>query len=562
MRHDPQVPKHKENWLVMKKKMKILRQSLAVALRPNQRKFLKTQEELVRTSKKKKKKRMDLWFLLTWSYTELIPFLCWLEVVHKFSLIFGELGLKFSSYQTLHQEIKDLGNDGSQDVILPCHHNKTQRQKPDTVALEGLNAWGRVAHLPRRKERGLACRGYLIHLPLTHQTKVSFFQLSHWSNIMNCRVRLVEIQAAEMNYVIKTCAKVWLATKYFFFVRVVLLILNDVLWMSFFTFLMNWDQELDGGSLARLLSTLSMSYDHFKKKNMLIFELDINTSYNQLHPEFNLICNVLQTNIPEVTNSAMEIALVNLLLMNASGPCICQLFFWFFFPYHFSLTTQPSPSTARFNFECVYKNLGFHFSYPSPISLHLFPQLETRVRREDKKCFKNCGFLKTSQLNNVQKGNEQHNQLSASEPILCQRFPRIVKWTHQSFHLVTLVWIELLQCEEYQDQSMITRLQVLIDWSCGPNSSMSVVSFALTLTEQGLRFSITACSTANATALVEKRPQTQRDGPFRIPTRPKQPTLQHRARPPSPGEPFYNCIYEVELLNQSQTKKQNIRYEM
>ncbi|KNZ54820.1 hypothetical protein VP01_2844g1 [Puccinia sorghi] len=85
-------------------------------------------------------------------------------------------------------------------------------------------------HLPRRKKRGLAFRGYLVGFPSSTVCGCGFyfiFQLSHWSNIINCTARLVEIKAAELNQVIKTYEKVWFATKYLLFGRVVIYTLHD-----------------------------------------------------------------------------------------------------------------------------------------------------------------------------------------------------------------------------------------------------------------------------------------------------------------------------------------------
>ncbi|KNZ57801.1 hypothetical protein VP01_2069g3 [Puccinia sorghi] len=109
---------------------------------------------------------------------------------------------------------------------------KPQWQQIDTVALAYLKTGlGRVevgvAHIMRSKKRGVACREYLIHLPPIHSNNFFIvFQLSHGSNIMNCTVRLVESQDAELNQMIKTYAKVWLATKLLLFGKVVLVLLS------------------------------------------------------------------------------------------------------------------------------------------------------------------------------------------------------------------------------------------------------------------------------------------------------------------------------------------------
>ncbi|KNZ61950.1 putative signal peptide protein [Puccinia sorghi] len=157
-----------------------------------------------------------------------------------------------------------------------------------------------VAHIPRRKRRGLACRGYLFGLPdfsvggfLTDppttnspNQRLYFLKKFHCSNIMNCTIMLVEIQAAELNQVIKKYAKFGLATKSLSFGRFFCIAdmsyekfktKNNSLSINHILFIMNLDTKDMQGFFSRL-----------------IFELEINTtSYNQLHPEINLTCNHL-----------------------------------------------------------------------------------------------------------------------------------------------------------------------------------------------------------------------------------------------------------------------------
>ncbi|KNZ51502.1 hypothetical protein VP01_3927g1 [Puccinia sorghi] len=91
--------------------------------------------------------------------------------------------------------------------------------------------WLHDTHLPRRKKRGLACRGYLVGLRISSVCGCLIsFQLTHWSNIMNWTFRLVEIQAEELNQVIKAYSKVCLAAKYLLFGRVVLVLLSFCDW--------------------------------------------------------------------------------------------------------------------------------------------------------------------------------------------------------------------------------------------------------------------------------------------------------------------------------------------
>ncbi|KNZ58196.1 putative signal peptide protein [Puccinia sorghi] len=61
----------------------------------------------------------------------------------------------------------------------------------------------------------------------------------------------------------------------------------------------------------------------------LIVQLDIYTSYNQLHPEFNLTCNVLQTKIPEVTNSTTPNSMSKYARWNAVKLCVTLALFHF-----------------------------------------------------------------------------------------------------------------------------------------------------------------------------------------------------------------------------------------
>ncbi|KNZ46485.1 hypothetical protein VP01_721g1 [Puccinia sorghi] len=80
-------------------------------------------------------------------------------------------------------------------------------------SLKKRKAWGRV-------------EGGLIHLPPTHPNQCFFFQLSHCSNFMNFTIRLVGIQAENLNHLIKNYAMVWLDTQFLFFGRVVLVLLS------------------------------------------------------------------------------------------------------------------------------------------------------------------------------------------------------------------------------------------------------------------------------------------------------------------------------------------------
>ncbi|KNZ59399.1 hypothetical protein VP01_173g2 [Puccinia sorghi] len=163
----------------------------------------------------------------------------WLDVILK-------------EYQTLHQDTKKplpmMQSQGfdkypSREInfimalSLPCLHNlwwyvmNTQSQKIDTVAMAGFEdrlggelQWEWFIFCS-------VCVCGLVFERSTHhqltQTKFLFLiQLYHWSNIMSCTVRLVESQAAEMNQVIKTYEKVWLATKLLLFGRVVLVLLR------------------------------------------------------------------------------------------------------------------------------------------------------------------------------------------------------------------------------------------------------------------------------------------------------------------------------------------------
>ncbi|KNZ53630.1 hypothetical protein VP01_3180g1 [Puccinia sorghi] len=176
------------------------------------------------------------------------PVVCWFTMKKLMSifqsLIFGELGPKFriAKWRNEFDYVKHV-------VIL---YGCMLWRQSDICGQRGLlSAWGRVeagvAHLLRRKKRELAFMGYLVGLSSSSvcvcgrvfqrstrhqltQTKVLFFQLSHWTNTMNFTIRLVESQASELNQVIETYEKVCFATKSLFFERVLLVCLSFCDW--------------------------------------------------------------------------------------------------------------------------------------------------------------------------------------------------------------------------------------------------------------------------------------------------------------------------------------------
>ncbi|KNZ51887.1 hypothetical protein VP01_3775g1 [Puccinia sorghi] len=85
---------------------------------------------------------------------------------------------------------------------------------------------------------------------------------------MNCTIRLVEIHSAELNQVIKTSAKVWLAIKYLLCGTVVMLMLNGGLLTSkaFIQILNNESENLDLNQ-----STLSQSLNQVWMFNKFLY---------------------------------------------------------------------------------------------------------------------------------------------------------------------------------------------------------------------------------------------------------------------------------------------------
>ncbi|KNZ46956.1 hypothetical protein VP01_67g2 [Puccinia sorghi] len=203
------------------------------------------------------------------------------------------LDVILKAYQTLHQNKK---SPWLWAVSLPCRHDvrpyimvtrfqleeegfllsfkKTQRQKIDTVALAdlktGLGERGSGTGFSSEEEKKRIGLKRIFDPPTTDSPKPSFFfsfQLSHWSNIMNCTVRLVEIQAAELNQVNKKYEKVWLATKFLLFGRVVLVLLSFCDWQVFYSHHQsdhNIKKEYQGHEMVTIAD---MSYDNFKAKH-------------------------------------------------------------------------------------------------------------------------------------------------------------------------------------------------------------------------------------------------------------------------------------------------------
>ncbi|KNZ45143.1 hypothetical protein VP01_843g2 [Puccinia sorghi] len=84
---------------------------------------------------------------------------------------------------------------------------------------------------------------------------------------MNCTVRLVEIQASDLNQVIKTYEKFWLATKFALFGRVVLVFLSFCDWRCFYSY-SQCDHNIKKEYQSHKMVTISdMSCDHFNTKN-------------------------------------------------------------------------------------------------------------------------------------------------------------------------------------------------------------------------------------------------------------------------------------------------------
>ncbi|KNZ49869.1 hypothetical protein VP01_4732g1 [Puccinia sorghi] len=155
----------------------------------------------------------------------------------KLSLIFGELGPQFNLYPLQLSYNSFLTCEEKSlimllTVVLRAVKNTKAKTQHTLVDLKkGLGESGSWSGFSSKEEKNriglqrifgtfqalvfvVVC-GFLRdpRHQLT-QTKV-FFQILCWSNIMNSTFRLVEIQASELNQVIKTSAKVWLATKFF-----------------------------------------------------------------------------------------------------------------------------------------------------------------------------------------------------------------------------------------------------------------------------------------------------------------------------------------------------------
>ncbi|KNZ57185.1 hypothetical protein VP01_2217g1 [Puccinia sorghi] len=103
------------------------------------------------------------------------------------------------------------------------HFNCRQLSKfflqSNTVALEDLKTgFGESGSGSGSSSKDVFDCRWVFERSICHKLtqKKVFFQLSHWSNIMNFTVRLVEIKEAELNQVIKTYEKVWLATNFLF----------------------------------------------------------------------------------------------------------------------------------------------------------------------------------------------------------------------------------------------------------------------------------------------------------------------------------------------------------
>ncbi|KNZ52459.1 hypothetical protein VP01_3567g2 [Puccinia sorghi] len=116
---------------------------------------------------------------------------------------------------------------------------KTQRHKFDTVSLADLKKG--LGEKEWLKEdiwlafQALVCvflSGCLRDPPTTDSPKPRF--LFSFPTGMNCTFVLVEIQAAELNQVIKTYANFWLDTKFLLFRRVVLLMINGAHYQGFY----------------------------------------------------------------------------------------------------------------------------------------------------------------------------------------------------------------------------------------------------------------------------------------------------------------------------------------
>ncbi|KNZ45185.1 hypothetical protein VP01_83g3 [Puccinia sorghi] len=122
-------------------------------------------------------------FLLTFSNTELIPVVYWLQFLHKFSLILVSLvscSVMFKSYQILHQNKKPLAMIQShcefwwQDTSCGSSltFQQTQRPKLDTVELEDLKKGLGESNIRSGSSSGEEKEMFVCYRPLTCPNQV------------------------------------------------------------------------------------------------------------------------------------------------------------------------------------------------------------------------------------------------------------------------------------------------------------------------------------------------------------------------------------------------------
>ncbi|KNZ44506.1 hypothetical protein VP01_909g3 [Puccinia sorghi] len=214
-------------------------------------------------------------------------------VVHKFSLIFGEIGHKIKEalgYDSIKACCDSVLTLVLRAVSLPSadrgvsslSFKKTQREKVNKVALEDLKTG-----LRGQRDSSVCVCGWVfeIHLPLTHPNQGYLISKHLELNQGSC-VGLVKL-----------------------------------LWLGFSGLIEPVDAEfrlLDCFFHTRLLSTFSFF-------SRLIVELEINKSDTQLHPEFNLTFNVLQTSIPEHATAKLPLKLHMFAYVEFLAQSLCSL---------------------------------------------------------------------------------------------------------------------------------------------------------------------------------------------------------------------------------------------
>ncbi|KNZ64485.1 hypothetical protein VP01_1022g1 [Puccinia sorghi] len=365
--------------------------------------------------------------------------------------------------------------------------------------VSSLQAWGRVeagvAHLLRRKKRKLAFRGYLVGLPRSsvcfcgwvferstpHQIKALFLiPISHCRNIMNFTFKFFESHTAELNQLCGFCeASVIRVSRSFY---------------SYSQCNHSMKKVYQG---HKMVTIADMIYDHFKKKNKslsvnhnifiwilyillefkynfkknwmskccikLVVELEINKIYNQLHPDFNLTCSVLQTNVAEVTNSDTETLVLGALISDVVAPvrriffpCLKKILFLF---HHISVSLDRGKPQSSMPDKIYSNNMGMMHNWYEGVLKHHFQiwwGFNAKTNTPDSKISTNDDSNsddlpdKNSTLTNTEKANLQ--------PVSGSLFAK---------HLPLLALLNnlcsLIECTQFFESRLITEQATLLE---------------------------------------------------------------------------------------------------